>query len=128
MSNQSGRKRVLKALGAVAILPLLAVTGCAGKGSSQDNAGAKAAPTDGVLTVGLLGDIGQPPDPDIYYANNGCAIILNVYEGLVQYKNNLDKVEVAPRLAESWTVSPDFKTYTFKLRKGVTFHDGTAFP
>ncbi|GAB3083402.1 ABC transporter substrate-binding protein [Pedococcus soli] len=127
MMNQLGGKRALKALVAVAILPLLAVAGCAGKTSSQGSAGGKAAPTDGVLTVGLLGDIGQPPDPDVYYANNGCAIILNVYEGLVQYKNNLDKVEVAPRLAESWTVSPDFKTYTFKLRKGVTFHDGTPF-
>ena len=34
-------------------------------------AAATRRPTDGTLTVGLLGDIGQPPDPDIYYANNG---------------------------------------------------------
>ena len=75
-------------------------------------AAAAGAPTDGTLTVGLLGDIGQPPDPDIYYANNGIAIMINAYEGLVQYKNNTDKVEIAPRLATSWDVNPDHTTST----------------
>lgn len=89
--------------------------------------GGGAAPTDGTLTVGLLGDIGQPPDPDIYYANNGTAIMINAYEGLVQYANNTDTVKIAPRLAEKWDVNPTNDVYTFHLRKGVTFHDGTPF-
>ena len=33
--------------------------------------------------------------------------MINAYEGLVQYKNNTDQVEIAPRLAESWEVNPD---------------------
>ena len=108
---------------AVAVVFAVALTaiGCGGGAKSS------AGPKDGTLTVGLLGDIGQPPDPDIYYANNGLAIVLNAYEGLVQYKNNVDAVVIAPRLATSWTVSPDNRVFTFVLRDGVKFHDGTPF-
>jgi peptide/nickel transport system substrate-binding protein len=48
----------------------------------------------------------------------------NVLEGLT--KINVDG-SVMPLLAESWTMDPDGKSYTFKLKKGVKFHDGEAF-
>ncbi len=48
----------------------------------------------------------------------------NIYETLT--KINPDG-SVTPLLAESWEVSPDLRTYTFRLRKGVKFHNGEAF-
>jgi peptide/nickel transport system substrate-binding protein len=48
----------------------------------------------------------------------------NIYETLT--KINSDGT-VSPLLAESWEVSPDLRTYTFKLRKGVKFQNGEPF-
>jgi len=50
--------------------------------------------------------------------------LYNIYETLT--KINEDS-SVAPLLAESWQASPDLKTYTFKLRKGVKFQNGEPF-
>lgn len=49
---------------------------------------------------------------------------LNLYEGLAGVAED---GSVKPLLAESWTISKDQKVYTFKLRKGVKFHDGSTF-
>ena len=50
--------------------------------------------------------------------------LYNIFETLT--KINSDS-RTTPLLAESWTVSPDFKTYSFKLRQGVKFHNGEPF-
>ncbi|MFC1705940.1 ABC transporter substrate-binding protein [Planctomycetota bacterium] len=50
------------------------------------------------------------------------AVVGQVFEGLVGYDEELN---VVPRLATDWDVSSDLRSYTFKLRAGVTFHDGT---
>src|SRR6185312_2969556 len=54
----------------------------------------------------------------------GEVVHMSVLEGLT--KINMDG-KVTPLLAESWTTDPDGKVYTFKLRKGVKYHDGEAF-
>jgi len=55
----------------------------------------------------------------------GHRISTNIYEGLVTMSQ--DELKIVPSLAESWTISDDGKTYTFKIRKGVKFHDDPCF-
>jgi peptide/nickel transport system substrate-binding protein len=72
----------------------------------------------------VLGMVLEPPglDPTTAPAAAiGEIVHLNVLEGLT--KINRDGT-ITPLLAESWTIDPDGKLYTFKLRKGVKFHDG----
>jgi peptide/nickel transport system substrate-binding protein len=75
----------------------------------------------------VVGQIAEPKslDPHAVTAVNDFRILVNVYDGLTRYKDGT--LEVEPSLAESWEISDDGKTYTFKLREGVTFHDGTPF-
>ena len=75
----------------------------------------------------VLGLVLEPPHLD---PTAGAAaaidevVYTNVFEGLTKIGQT---GEVLPGLAESWEISEDGKTYTFKLRTGVKFHDGTEF-
>ena len=78
----------------------------------------------GVLVVGQIAEP-KSLDPAADTAVNDFRILMNVYDGLVRYKDGT--LEVEPALAESWTISDDGTEYTFKLREGVKFHDGSDF-
>jgi peptide/nickel transport system substrate-binding protein len=67
----------------------------------------------------------SPLDPDTYYESEGEEVISQAYQGLLRYKP--DSPQIEGLLATSWTKSSDGLTYTFKLRKGVRFSDGTPF-
>ncbi|HWI29649.1 MAG TPA: ABC transporter substrate-binding protein [Stellaceae bacterium] len=75
----------------------------------------------------VLGMTLEPPGLD---PTSGAAAAIgevthyNIYEGLAKIEEN---GKVTPLLAKSWTVSPDQKTYTFKLRPGVSFQNGEKF-
>ncbi|MCW2529144.1 MAG: transporter substrate-binding protein [Pseudonocardiales bacterium] len=118
------RRKGLAALAAGAAV-MLTLAGCGG--GSETGGTPNAAPTDKTLHLSFLQDPGQPPDPDVYYAGQGLLLTTNLYEGLLDYKAGSAKPELEPLLATAWTASPDNKVYTFKLRQGVKFHDGTPF-
>ena len=121
------RRRALAAL-AAAVVGSLALAACGGGSTAASGpTSTVSAPTDKVLRLSFLQDPGQPPDPDVYYAGQGLLLTTNLYEGLLQYKSGTATPTIEPLLAESWTESKDHKTYTFTLRKGVVFHDGTPF-
>ena len=94
--------------------------------SSAPSASAAGAPKDGgTLVVSIPGDI-KRTDPALVDDSNTSYVMGNVMEGLVSLKPGTTN-ELVPALAESWELSADGLTYTFKLREGVKFHDGTDF-
>ncbi len=83
-----------------------------------------AAFAAGALNIGVQL---EPPNLD---PTSGAAaaidevVYANLFEGLTRINED---GSVSPLLAERWTVSDDGRVYDFKLREGVTFHDGTVF-
>jgi len=75
----------------------------------------------------VVGQIAEPKslDPSTVTAVNDFRIVMNIYDGLVRYTDG--KLEVEPALAKSWDISSDGTVYTFNLRSGIKFHDGSDF-
>jgi peptide/nickel transport system substrate-binding protein len=84
--------------------------------------------TGGTLVVATTNDT---PDLDIqkYIASSQHNALLPLFNGLVEkdWTADADFPPIVPGLATEWSVSEDGKVYTFKLRHGVKFHDGTPF-
>ena len=110
-------------IAALALMPLLFACGTSSPSpSSGASSAALAVSKSHVLNLAYGTDM-QVPDPDIFYEIEGNSVVTSVYEGLVKYADNSTKI--VPALATSWTESPNGMQYTFNLRPGVTFHDGT---
>jgi len=84
-----------------------------------------AAPKSGGTMVFGRGGDSVGLDPAYETDGNSFMICDNIFEALVFYKDESTALE--PGLAESWDIAKDGLTYTFHLRKGVKFHDGTPF-
>jgi len=81
-----------------------------------------AAQPAGTLVVGLVAEPVNLDPPQVTDLNSN-RVGRRVVETLVTFPE--ESTQVVPGLAESWTISKDGLQYTFKLRRGITFHDGT---
>jgi peptide/nickel transport system substrate-binding protein len=74
--------------------------------------------------IGTIGTI-DSLDPAYAYDTRSAEQIQSIYETLVLYDGE-SVSEYVPVLATEWTISPDGMTYRFKIREGVTFHNGNT--
>lgn len=124
------KKRLISLL-LVTVLMMTALSGCAGgtDKSSEDNSsvGADTTPTGeptygGSVVVGIQQDI-DSLDPHKATAAGTKEILFNIFEGLVKPDENGNLMNA---VASDYTVSEDGLVYTFTLRDGVKFHDGST--
>lgn len=108
------RRPAVSAAVAVLSAVLLLVTGCSTGQRVDLGAGA------GNLVAAIAGEPDQL-DPHKTSAYFSFEVLENVFDTLVEPDADL---EMKPALAESWEVSPDELTWTFRLRPGVRFHNG----
>ncbi len=120
----------------VVLTSLLFLIGCKSEGPKTDSNGAPALGFDLKETKGgkYYGGVFHYNEEeyfrDLFPLNIteviGHRISTNIYEGLVTVEQS--NLKIKPALAESWEISEDGKQYTFKIRKGVKFHDDPCFP
>ncbi|MHB1135844.1 MAG: ABC transporter substrate-binding protein [Coriobacteriia bacterium] len=107
-------------------LGIASLAGCSTGSTSESDTG--AVTDDGTMSDTFTFAQGADPrglDPARIDDLESAKPIGNIYEGLTKYA--ADSTEIEPSLAESWEISDDGLSYTFKLREGVKFHDGTDF-
>lgn len=90
-------------------------------GGFQPERGRAAGTPRDTLVFATQADV-ETLDPAESADNNSDAAILSTYETLLTFD---DDMHIGGGLAERWTVAPDGVTWTFHLRNGVRFHDGT---
>jgi peptide/nickel transport system substrate-binding protein len=108
---------------ALLVVLLLAIAGCSPQ--AVNNASKNNGNGSDTLRLAFSDNPTGGIDPANFYNIEGEALILSVYEGLLRYAPGTGQLEGS--LADTWKASSDLKTYTFHLRSGVLFQDGTKF-
>jgi peptide/nickel transport system substrate-binding protein len=119
-----------KKAGVVAGLILVLVASACGSSKSNKTAGATTTTAGGAAKQGgtlVFGASADPTSMDGAYVSDGESfrVIGQIFETLVTTKPGSTDIE--PRLAKSWSASPDGLAWTFSLQSGVKFQDGTPF-
>jgi len=111
----------------MSVLGLAACGGDEGGGTQQGGSGAQGAPKRGGVMQIAISDTGGPKeslDPAVQTNVNDGIYTDLLYDSLTVADENF---QVHPVLAESWESNADVTEWTFKLRQGVTWHDGKPF-
>src|SRR6476661_5591813 len=109
----------------LAVLALVAVSIVAACGQTAAPFESTDPTSAGRAFVIATGSDAAVLDPWNVVDDNSLLVTQQIFESLVTY--DPQTFDVRPGLAVSWQVSPDKKQWTFKLREGVKFHDGTDF-
>lgn len=121
--RRSRRRRRLAPAGLFLALSL-GLAACSGGGEAVDTGGGTGDGSGGGTLVAAISGEPDQLDPQSTTSYFSFQVLENVYDTLVQPDENL---EMQPALAESWDTSEDGMTWTFHLREGVTWHDGSPF-
>jgi peptide/nickel transport system substrate-binding protein len=118
------RQTRLRQLTALAAVTAVSLSACAASGRDGEGGAAGDGQRGGTLTFGAAG---APDLFDPFYASDGetFRVSRQIFEGLVGFEPGT--AELGPELATGWSSSADGLTWTFPLRRGVKFHDGTDF-
>jgi peptide/nickel transport system substrate-binding protein len=108
---------------AMLLAVVLVFAGCSKPKESTGGSSEKPSAQD-TLVYGRGGD-SVSLDPATVTDGESLKVTKNIFDTLLDYNDN--DTSVKPALATKWTVSEDGLTYTFELRQGVKFHDGTDF-
>ncbi len=109
------KRKGLKLLFSIAVLMTLTIALSACSGDKQGENSSQ-------ITIGIPQDMEDSLDPNKAVAAGTKEIYFNIYEGLVKPDSDGN---IYPAVASDYTISDDRRTYTFTLREGVKFHDGS---
>lgn len=125
------RKSALLLLSLILVVSVFMI-GCSAENASKNantsevdknNKGAPSSMPDRPFTF-ISQQIVETIDPAKHTDETSSMVIVNMYDSLVYPRVDQKSLEPGPNIAESWEVSDDGLTYTFKIKEGIFFHSG----